>query len=262
MPDRPRIFVHPLPVLIPSGALAGGVAVVIDVLRATTTMVHALAAGCPAIIPCEEVEDARAVAAALPPGSALLGGERGGLLIEGFDRGNSPADYTPDVCQGKTLVMTTTNGTRAILASRDAERVLIAAFGNLGAVADELTRTAGGRPIHLVCAGTEGFISLEDSLLAGALTCRLLDCSVARGAVEEESFGNDAAVISALQWLGAESQRESVPLSRLLAVGRGGHNVRRIGLEPDIEAAAQVDRFAILGELRRDPLRITAPERR
>ncbi len=166
MSDRPAVFVHLLPSLIPPGALRGGVAVVVvDVLRATTVMVHALAAGCEAVIPCAEIDEAKAVAASLPPGTALLGGERGGLPISGFDLGNSPGDYTPEVCRGKTLVMSTTNGTRAILASLEAERVLIGAFVNLEAVGFALQDET--RPVHLICAGTEGLVSFEDALAAG-----------------------------------------------------------------------------------------------
>src|SRR5580698_2421565 len=138
MSHRPPIYVHLLPDLIPDGALKGGLAVVIDVLRATTTMIHALAAGCDAIMPCGEIEEARRIARSLPEGSALLAGERQGLPIEGFDLGNSPGDCTPENCSGKTLVMTTTNGTRAILASLEAERVYIASFGNLRATTDEI----------------------------------------------------------------------------------------------------------------------------
>ena len=165
-PDRPAVFVHLLPGLIPPGALKGSVAVVVDVLRATTVMVHALASGCAAVIPCGEIEEARRIAADLPAGSALLAGERHGLPIEGFDLGNSPGEFTPEVCRGKTLVMTTTNGTRAILASLDAERVLVAAFSNFGMTVQWLH--AEDRDIHIVCAGTEGEISFEDALLAGA----------------------------------------------------------------------------------------------
>src|ERR1700733_8502113 len=100
MPRRPPVSVHMLPALIPDGALRGGVAVVIDVLRATTTMIHALAAGCDAIIPCLEIEEARRIALSLPPGTALLAGERQGLPIDGFDLGNSPGDCTPAICSG------------------------------------------------------------------------------------------------------------------------------------------------------------------
>src|SRR5918997_6156961 len=162
MPDsaRPAVFVHLLPGLIPPGSLRGGVAVVLDVLRATTTMVHALASGCLAVVPCGEIDEALRVASALPAGSALLAGERAGVPIQGFDLGNSPSEFTPEVCRGKTLVMTTTNGTRAILACLDADRVIVGAFTNLRATVLELSEA--GRPVHLVCAGTDVRISVED----------------------------------------------------------------------------------------------------
>jgi 2-phosphosulfolactate phosphatase len=258
--DRPRVFVHLLPSLIPPGSLPGGVAVVVDVLRATTVMVHALAQGCQAVIPCAEIDEAWRVAdVELPPDSAILGGERGGLPIPRFDLGNSPGDYTREVCRGKTLVMTTTNGTRAILASLEAERVYIASFANLKATADELTvqflKKDHGHPIHIVCSGTEGFISQEDSLLAGALTKQLADAMVPRYP-EGERLGNDEALIVLSQWLEVERFLEQRPLWRLLQMGRGGQNVTRIGLERDIKVAADVDRFPIIAELSRDPLRI------
>src|SRR5438067_1607265 len=88
------VFVHLVPQLVEPGRLQGGIAVVIDVLRATTTIVHALAAGCLCVRPCVEIADAHALAATLPAGSVLLGGERGGRPIPGFDLGNSPAEYT------------------------------------------------------------------------------------------------------------------------------------------------------------------------
>ena len=137
--EHAHVYVHLLPRLIPHGALRGGVAVVVDVLRATTVMVHALAAGCEAVIPCGEIDEARETAADLPEGTALLVGERQGLPIPGFDLGNSPGRLHPEVCEGKTLVMTTTNGTRAILASLEAERVYIASFGNLRVTSSELS---------------------------------------------------------------------------------------------------------------------------
>ena len=257
--DRPKVLVHLLPSLIPPGSLAGGVAVVVDVLRATTVMVHALANGCEAVIPCGEIDEAKAAAAGLPKGTAILGGERGGLPIEGFDLGNSPGDYTPEVCEGKTLVMTTTNGTRAILASLEAERVYIAGFANLTATAQELAvqflKKDHGHPIHIVCSGTEGFISLEDSLLAGALVARLADTKVP-GYSEGARIGNDEALITRSQWLESEHSLGHRPFWKLLQMGRGGQNVTRIGLEPDIQVAGEVDRFPIIAELARDPLRI------
>ena len=257
--DRPKVFVHLLPSLIPPGSLRGGVAVVVDVLRATTVMVHALANGCEAVIPCAEVEEAQLVAAGLPSGTALLGGERGGLPIPGFDLGNSPGDYSFEVCKGKTLVMTTTNGTRAILASQDAERVYIASFANWKATVEELAvqlfKKDHGHPIHIVCSGTEGFISLEDSLLAGALTMLLADAMVP-DYPEGERFGNDEALIVLSQWLEVEMFLEQRPFWKLLQLGRGGRNVTRLGLEEDIKFAARVNRLPIIAELAREPLRI------
>ncbi len=262
MSPPPTVHVHSLPSLIPPGALRGGVAVVADVLRATTAMVHALDAGIRQIIPCLEVDEARRVAAELPPGTAILGGERGGLPIEGFDLGNSPASYTPEVCRGKTLVMTTTNGTKAIHASLKAERAYIAGFVNLQATAEELSgrflEADPGRDIHIVCAGTEGHVSLEDSLFAGALACRLTDLSIERLG-EAAPLGNDEAILAVAQWREVERSIERRPLARILAVGRGGKNVRRIGLDGDIEDAARIDRFALVARLERDPTRIVAP---
>jgi 2-phosphosulfolactate phosphatase len=259
--------------LIPPGALRGGVACVIDVLRATSVMVHALAAGCKQILPCGEIDEAMKWKASLPSGSAILGGERGGLPIWGFDLGNSPADYMAPVCAGRTIVMTTTNGTRAILSSTDAEKVLVAAFFNLQATADELALEflkSHGRPIHLVCAGTEGFISLEDTLLAGALTAKLKTSS------SPIRLGNDEAQIALGLWLNAEagffrakSESEpgaiaagwmNEPLARFLAQGRGGQNVMRIGLGLDIDSVAEVDRFPLVARLQRDPLRIVTTD--
>jgi 2-phosphosulfolactate phosphatase len=259
--ERARVFVHLLPGLIPPGSLKGSVAVVVDVLRATTVIVHALASGCEAVIPCAEIDEAKATAASLPPGSALLAGERQGLPIPGFDLGNSPGDFTPEVCLGKTLVMTTTTGTRAILASLDADRVYIASFANLRAISDEISvqflKKDHGRSVHVICAGTEGFISLEDSLLAGALTMDAAQLT-ADTLGENALLGNDEAFIVASQWLTAAQGFRERPLAGLLSLGRGGQNVQRIGLADDIASAAQINRFDLVSELCRDPLGIVA----
>jgi 2-phosphosulfolactate phosphatase len=268
MPQRPPVFVHLLPALIPAGALKGGVAVVIDVLRATTTMIHALAAGCDAIIPCGEIDEARQVAGSLPPGTALLAGERQGEQIEGFDLGNSPGDCTPELCTGKTMVMTTTNGTRAILASLEADRVLVAAFVNRTATVEALK--LDGRPIHLVCAGTGGEISLEDSMFAGSLAQAIdtwvweeAEAKMGEGLEDsnldlpETVLANDPAEIAASLWRETDAMiEEGYPLSDALSDGKGGRRVLELGLEADIDEAADIDRFRFAAELLRNPLRI------
>jgi 2-phosphosulfolactate phosphatase len=257
--EQAKVYVHLLPHLIPPGSLAGGVAVVVDVLRATSVMVHALAAGCEAVVPCGEIDDARAVASGLPSGTSLLAGERQGLPIQGFDLGNSPGEFSSEVCRSKTIVITTTNGTRAILASLDADRVYIAAFANLRATSDELSvqffKKDHGHPVHIICAGTEGHISLEDSLLAGALTSGIVGlCSdVALRPELTELFGNDEALMVVSQWLEVERYLQKRPLWKLLRLGRGGRNVERIGRGIDIVDCAAADRFKLVAELMRGP---------
>jgi 2-phosphosulfolactate phosphatase len=261
--DRPSVFVHLLPSLIPPGSLRGGVAIVVDVLRATTVMVYALAAGCSAVIPCAEIEQAEAIAAGFPQGSALLAGERQGLPIPGFDLGNSPSEMTQEVCRGKTLVMTTTNGTRAILASLEAERVYVASFANLRATSNEILveflKKDHCPSVHIVCAGTEGHISLEDSILAGALTSNVAEIADAIPEWKVASlFGNDEALMVVCQWLEVQRFLQKRSLSSLLGLGRGGKNVGAIGLVTDIEAASLLNVFPLVAKLQRDPLRIVA----
>jgi 2-phosphosulfolactate phosphatase len=257
--EKPLVFVHLLPDLIPPGSLRGGVAVVLDVLRATTMMVHALSAGCTSVVPCGEIDEARRRAAEFPPGEALLAGERQGLPIDGFDLGNSPRSCTPDVCRGKTLVMTTTNGTRAILASLEAERVLIGAFPNFAATAQLLH--ADERRIHVVCAGTDRLISYEDSLLAGAFARHFKDMGGTLMNDEAEIVsGLWSKVDEAIWYKGVEKGREENPLVRYLLRGRGGRRVTELGLADDVEAAARLNSFEHnkAFELLRDPLRIVA----
>jgi 2-phosphosulfolactate phosphatase len=157
--------------------------------------------------------------------------------------------------------MTTTNGTRAILAALDAARVYVASFVNLGATTDEIAvqflKKDHGNPVHIVCAGTEGFISWEDSLLAGALVDAVADQALVKYG-EDERLGNDEAFIVLLQWREVKRFLKTRPLRWLLSLGRGGQNVRRIALYPDIDDAAQLDRFRLVAEVCRDPLRIVA----
>jgi 2-phosphosulfolactate phosphatase len=241
MPDDRDVQVHLLPQLVPEGRLVGGLAVVVDVLRASTTIIHALSAGCTAVRPCAEVEEARELAGQMRAGRVLLGGERGGIPLPGFDLGNSPREYTTKVCRGNTLVLTTSNGTRALLAAATAERTLVAAFLNYSAVCEQLRQDS--RPIHIVCAGTDGEVSLEDTLLAGALVDFLSETVEVRL--------NDSA---RLAWDCFENHGRM--LAGALEIGRGGAKLRQLGYDEDIRAAAQVDQFHLVPELHREPLRI------
>lgn len=144
-------------------------AVVIDVLRATTTIITALANGCRQFIPVATVEEALLLKSVYP--DALLGGERNALRIADFDLGNSPFEYSPLMVGDKTIIMSTTNGTVALKTAEEAAKVYVGAFVNAAALCNRLA--AEGNSVVLLCAGTQGRFSLEDALCAGLIAHRL-----------------------------------------------------------------------------------------
>lgn len=150
---------------------AGRTVVVIDVVRASTSIIQAVANGCTQVIPTATIEEARDVAATLPGPERLLGGERGGERIPGFDLGNSPREYTATQVRGRTIVFTTTNGTRTIQAAAGAERILVGAFSNLPAVVHWLDRAGG--PVLLAAAGRLDRPASDDVVCAGMLVQQL-----------------------------------------------------------------------------------------
>ena len=165
-----RIDTFALPT-VTADDVRGKTAVVIDALRATSSIVTAFKNGCEKMIPVIELEEAHAVAKRLGRKSVLLCGERGGKHIESFDISNSPLEYGAEKVGGRTLVMTTTNGTRAINSAEGADKVFIAAFINAGATAKKLL--ASGGDVVIICAGSNGRFSMEDVLAAGAIISRL-----------------------------------------------------------------------------------------
>jgi 2-phosphosulfolactate phosphatase len=231
--------VHFLPELVTAGDLAGSTCIVIDVLRASTTIVTALAAGARAVVPCLTVEDARSRAASLPRGEAVLAGERGGVPIAGFDLGNSPSEFTPSAVAGKTVVFTTTNGTKTLVHCRQARRIVVGAFVNFSAACRAVSDAS---PLNVVCAGTDGHITREDVLAAGAIAARLM---------EQGSWAlNDEACIALDFWHGAVTHLAGAQLKSRLAGAirgsRGGANLMAIGMGADIELAAEIDQFSIV----------------
>ena len=148
---------------------SGQTAVVIDVLRATTVITTALDNGAREVIPVKTIEEAQSLYATCD--NALRCGERNAVKIEGFDLGNSPLEYKKKVVEGKTLILTTTNGTNAINNIIGADEVVLACFRNAEAMANHLVGLShrGSRDIIIVCAGTEGRFSLDDGLCAGML---------------------------------------------------------------------------------------------
>jgi 2-phosphosulfolactate phosphatase len=246
MHDR-RLNVHPLPALVAESALAGGTTVVIDLLRATSTICQALASGAVEVVPFLEVDEALSAAAKAPDReNIVLGGERGGRRIEGFDLGNSPTEYTPRAVGGKRVFITTTNGTRALHHAKLARRVVIGSLLNLSAVVVAVEKES---QVDVLCAGTDGRVTGEDLLAAGAIASRLGELSKARLPT------NDSAASAANYWAKVQNLAELSDRSvtdELLIILRGscgGQNLIEIGMARDVDYCAQIDRLHVLPEL-------------
>lgn len=149
--------------------------VVIDVLRATTTIAVALAAGARAVLPAASTDEALRIAQNLEKGDVLLAGERKAQRIPGFALGNSPSEFTPEVVQGKTVVLTTTNGTAALTHVQGAREVVVCAAVNFSVVAEKCRALlAQHGELLILCAGCERQFALEDAFAAGRLAKVLL----------------------------------------------------------------------------------------
>lgn len=199
------------------------VCVVIDVLRATSTLVAGCAAGAVGFLPVLEPEEALELRREHP--HALVAGERGGKKVCGFDFGNSPRELVPEVVKGKEIIFTTTNGTRTLLACASARLVVAGAFLNLSAVIRILQ--AEGGPVALVCAGTGDDFSYEDAFLAGAIAQEL-----------------DPEHPVASLYRSGRNDIESI-----LSSTRNGRRLKEIGLQEDVTYCSQVDLFQVVPRL-------------
>jgi 2-phosphosulfolactate phosphatase len=211
--------------LLPKRDLSGTTCVVFDVLRATSSMVTGLAHGVKEIHPVCTIEEAQALKARLP--EVVLGGERQGDKIPGFDIGNSPMEYT--ALEGRRIVTTTTNGTVALRACERAQRVLVGALLNLGAITAEL-RAQNPKLVLLVCAGTFETFALEDAYAAGRLIAELPDAT-----------RSDAAqTVAAL----ASQYPDSLEALRL---ARNGKALTATCRSADVEWCARVSQYKVVG---------------
>ncbi|MCR9292511.1 MAG: 2-phosphosulfolactate phosphatase [bacterium] len=220
-------------------------AVVIDTLRFTTTACRAIELGASSLHVAGEVDAARAMAAKLQAEQIqplLLCGERLCRPIPGFDLGNSPGEYTPESVAGKSLVFTTTNGTRAVRAARAAQRIALAALINRAAVANWLlAQRSQSESVWIICSGTDGQLALEDVLAAGALLEALLQSESSQSL----QITGDPAWLALTCWQGLLCpETGQVVRPRLLEALRtslGGSNLIEAGYADDVEFASQVD---------------------
>lgn len=200
--------------------------VVIDVIRATSTIVSALANGARKIQPISTVEEAMAWKEANP--KSILAGERGGQALPGFDLGNSPEDFTPERVKGAHIILTTTNGTRALAACTGAKVIFAAGMLNLSAVAARLKEM--GPPWLILCAGCNGHFGVDDAVVAGALA---------------EALEYDDSLVNLYRSVRGE-------MTETLLRSEAGMELRKVGLEKDVPFCGKRDVYAVVPSLGAD----------
>jgi len=217
--------------------------VVIDVLRATSVIIHAISQGALEIIPVATVEEAFQLAKHFPQGTPLLGGERGSQKIKGFDLGNSPREYIAEKVKGKRVILTTTNGTKAFHSVSSGREVMAGSFFNIGAI--------GGRCLDLsqdlliFPSGDEGRFSLEDTVCGGMLIDRILNKG--KGLVSLTDASQSALILY---------QRFKENLVETFRLSTHGRDLIERGFEEDLAYCAQIDITDIIPTFRDGVIRI------
>jgi 2-phosphosulfolactate phosphatase len=241
-----RLDVFLSPAGLTPSEVAGRSVFVVDVLRTTTTICAALFHGARGVVPVGSVEEASRLAQTLGPGDVLLAGERNSEPIEGFALGNSPLEMSETVVRGKTLVLTTTNGTAALLAAQGAAEVYVAAAVNLsvaGARAREIL--AERKELVILCAGKEAQFGLDDAYTAGRLLL------LAQSGSRRRKGLNDGA-LAAVDLV----RRYGVRWERPLQLSAAGRQLSALDRRDDVADAARQDAYPVLPVLR--DRRITA----
>ncbi len=228
----------------------GRIVAVIDVLRASTTIAVALTNGARAIIPTETPDAAVTRSKQLERGAFLLAGERRMLKMDGFDLGNSPREHTREMVEGKTVLLSTTNGTKALLAVQGARDVVVASYVNLTAVTTMLrTGLRGGADITIVCAGQDRQFALEDAACAGryvlTVSRRLAGIDI-----------NDAALAASLI-----DKKYGDNLMRLFNTAAHGRALAAAGFGEDLAVCAAVDTYPIIPVYQDRQITMLGPDR-
>lgn len=222
-----------LPVLPSPNHLSNRTVVVLDVLRATSVIVQALSQGALEIFPVATVEEAFEMAKRIHAGTVLLGGERRSRKIEGFDLGNSPREYCAEVVKDRTIILTTTNGTKAFHAVSSGKAILTGSFFNIGSIAKECLHL--GNDLLIFPSGDEGRFSLEDTVCGGMLVDRILTHA------QREVVLTDASRVAHILF-----QRFKANLKEAFFLSTHGRELVDRGFEEDLAYCAQVDITSIL----------------
>ncbi|MEN8250096.1 MAG: 2-phosphosulfolactate phosphatase [Bacteroidota bacterium] len=222
------------PELIHLFDLKNKIVVIVDILRATSTMTTAFAYGINRIKPMDDVEKCREH----KNEGYVISAERGGQMVEGFDYGNSPFSYMNPNLNGSDIAFTTTNGTLAIHKSLEAENILIGSFLNLSAVADKIKELNKDVVIH--CAGWKGSVNTEDTLFAGALI------EAVKNSLE---YNSDDAILAHNLFLQHQSD-----LLGLVLQSAHAKRLQKFGIKKDIEFCLKIDEYDVVPYLEGDHL--------
>lgn len=218
----PKIEVCLTPALLDLYTIESSIVVVIDILRATSSITYGIENGAEAIIPVMHVEDCLAYA----DKDYLLAAERNGEVVDGFDFGNSPFSYTTEKVAGRTIVLTTTNGTKAMhLAQERAYQVIVGSFLNLSAICNYLKKE--DKDVLLLCAGWKDNFNLEDTLFAGAVAAQLQS---------DFTIGDDACVAALDMYQLAKGD-----LREYLKKSSHSHRLMKLNIEEDVQFCLKLD---------------------
>lgn len=208
--------------------------VVVDILRATSCMVTAMAHGVESITPIANLEECQA----MKEKGFITSGERNGEKVKGFDKGNSPFEYMDSTIKGKKIAFTTTNGTLAIEKAKDARELLIGSFINISAIVSHLKKNPS--PILILCAGWKGRVNLEDTIFAGAVIEQL----------QGEAVPDDDAPLAAMYLY----QKAKKDLEGFLNASSHVKRLNRLNIQRDIEFCLTPDQYSVLPKLKNGKL--------
>ena len=245
-----RVDVYFVPQEVSAADVANRVVAVVDVLRASTSIAVALANGARAVVPLATSEEVISRSKSLGSGAAKLAGERKSQAIAGFDLGNSPLEFTKEAVDGKTILMSTTNGTAAILAVQGARDVIVASYVNFSAVLSMLrTALRGGTDVAIVCAGHERHFALEDAACAGSFVKEILE-------KQTTAETNDAAQAAMVI-----EKKFATSLKKLFRLSAHGVALAEAGFGDDLVACAQVDSYPVIPVFQDRQITKLGPER-
>jgi 2-phosphosulfolactate phosphatase len=245
-----RLDVFFTPIQAKPADTAGRLVVIVDVLRASTTVATALGNGAKTVMPLEGADEVISRSKEFHRSQIILAGEQKMLPISGFDLGNSPQDFTKKAVEGKTILITTTNGTRALLGVQGARDIVIASYVNFTAVLAMMKVAASSNTdIAIICAGEEGGFTLEDAACAGRYV----------RALPKRADGmqlNDAASASVLI-----EKKYGENIAKLFKDSTHGQALQEAGFGDDLAAAAKVDAYPVVPIYQERQITKLGPER-